>query len=103
MEVININNIEVDQLLKELSNNHNLNIIDIRSNYQYQLNRIPTSQNIPTYLLESTPEKYLDKNKTYYIYCQSGHTSKVLVDKLNRIGYKTVNINGGFNNYLLRK
>ena len=49
------------------------------------------------------PEKYLFKNEIYYIYCQSGHSSNNLVQMLNDKGYHTVNITGGYNNYLLRK
>lgn len=98
-----MNSIEITEFLKLLYSNKQLNIIDIRTNYEYQLNRIPTSKNIDKNILEKTPEKYLTKNETYYIYCQSGATSKLLVNKLNLLGYKTVNISGGFNNYLLRK
>lgn len=98
-----MNSIEIDEIISMLYKNKPINIIDIRPNYQYQLSRIPTAKNIDAFLLENTPEKYLDKNKIYYIYCQSGYTSKQLVNKLNNMGYNTVNINGGFNNYLLRK
>ena len=46
---------------------------------------------------------YLNKNETYYIFCNNGKTSKVLTEKLNIQGYRTVNIIGGYFNYLLRK
>lgn len=98
-----MNSIEINDLLTILYSNDPINIIDIRSNYEYSLNRIPTAKNISKQLLEQLPEKYLTKEQTYYIYCQSGSSSGRLVNKLNSKGYHTVNITGGFNNYLLRK
>lgn len=79
------------------------NIIDIRSRNEYSINHIPGSINIESLELLSNPTKYLNKNDTYYLYCTSGYTSKMVVNKLNNMGYNTVNIDGGFNNYLLRK
>ena len=46
---------------------------------------------------------HLKKDEIYYIYCDNGLTSKRVVYTLNRLGYNTVNINGGFYNYLLRE
>lgn len=97
MDVIEINNL-LTKLEKEP-----LNIIDIRTNYEYLNSHIPTAKNIDKNILLMYPNKYLNKEETYYIYCQSGHSSNNLVKILNTKGYNTVNIIGGFNNYLLRK
>lgn len=97
-----MNSIDIEKLL-ELLNNKSINIIDIRTKYEYMLNHIPTSKNIEKILLKIAPEKYLNSKEIYYIYCQSGYSSKALVEYLNTLGYNTVNINGGYNNYLLRK
>lgn len=97
-----MNDISIEKLQNEIKNSSPL-IIDIRSNYSYQQGSIPGAKNIPVNTLINSPSSYLDKNKTYYIYCQSGHTSKNVVMRLNSQGYNTVNILGGFNNYLLRK
>ena len=78
-------------------------IIDIRSMDKYNINHIPGAINIESLELLSNPSKYLNMNDTYYLYCTSGYTSKIVVDKLNKLGFNTVNIDGGFNNYLLRK
>lgn len=97
-----MNSIDINTLLKKLETEQ-LNIIDIRSNYEFQLDRIPTAKNIDKIILRTVPEQYLDKDKIYYIYCQSGYSSGSLVNYLNTKGYHTVNIIGGYNNYLLRK
>ena len=78
-------------------------IIDIRSRDKYNINHIPGAINIEYLELLSNPNRYLNKNDTYYLYCTSGYTSSIVVDKLNIMGFNTVNIDGGFNNYLLRK
>ena len=53
-----MNNITIIELLNKLSK-ENLNIIDIRNNYNYQLGHIPTATNINKILLISNPENIL--------------------------------------------
>ena len=89
--------------LQKLMYKNNPNIIDIRNENEFLMGTIPSSKNIPAIKLEISPEKYLNKNETYYIFCNNGKTSKVLTEKLNIQGYRTVNIIGGYFNYLLRK
>ena len=89
--------------LQELIKKNNPIIIDIRNENEFLMGTIPTSRNIPAIRLEVSPEKYLHKDQTYYIFCNNGKRSKVLSQKLNIQGYKTVNIIGGYLNYLLRK
>lgn len=79
------------------------NIIDIRSLNNYNKGHIDGAIHINQFDLLFNPSNYLNKEKIYYIYCNSGVSSKVVVNKLNSLGYHTVNIDGGYNNYLLRK
>ena len=79
------------------------NIIDIRSLNNYNKGHIDGAIHINQFDLLFNPSNYLNKEETYYIYCNSGVSSKVVVNKLNSLGYHTVNIDGGYNNYLLRK
>lgn len=95
-------NISISELL-EKSKNESLNIIDIRSDSQYRLGHIPNSKNIPQNYLLLSPEYYLNKTDIYYIYCQYGTSSKYTVEKLNLLGYKTINITGGYNTYQMMK
>jgi rhodanese-related sulfurtransferase len=50
------------------------------------------------YLLAS-PEKYLTKDKSYYIMCQSGRRSSVTVEALKKQGYDVINVAGGMGSY----
>lgn len=88
--------IDIKDFLEILKTKH-INIIDIRSKYIYDLSHIDKSLNIPYDYLVLSPSKYLNKNDTYYLYCQAGYTSKSISKKLNSLGYKTISVNGGYN------
>ncbi|MBQ7141350.1 MAG: rhodanese-like domain-containing protein [Bacilli bacterium] len=91
------NNISVLELKRILR--PGINLIDIRNSTSYKLGNIPYSKNISKNELMFNPEKYLFKDRIYYIYCEKGIQSKTLVSYLNSIGYKTVNLIGGYKNY----
>ena len=90
------NSINVDNLLKLIPN---AKIIDIRDNNSFKRGSIPTSINIPYNYLNLTPHKFINKENTYYIYCEQGTTSKNLCFKLIKQGYNVININGGYLSY----
>jgi len=95
-----INSISISELLPFINQ---INLIDIRSIEKFNDNHIPGALNINPDQLLKDPYKYLDINKTYYIYCQKGITSLQVVQRLNLKGYKTVNIKGGYESWLLEK
>lgn len=77
--------------------------IDIRNKSSYLNGHIPGAININYIELLINHRKYLNKDKQYFIYCDSGNRSLDLVTKLNNLGYNCVNIDGGYNNYLVNK
>lgn len=83
--------------IESLKQIHNPIIIDIRDNYSYNLSHIKNSINIPYYNLLNNYSHYLDKDKTYYLYCDEGQQSKEISTRLNSFGYKTKSIEGGLN------
>jgi rhodanese-related sulfurtransferase len=76
--------------------------IDIRSKRDYIKGHIDGAINIESYDLLLNHKSYLKKNNVYYIYCNNGFKSKIMVNKLNTLGYNCVNVDGGYNNYLLK-
>ena len=86
---------------KELKNLTNINIIDIRSIEKYNDNHILNATNIPKILLVKNYYKYLDKSKTYYIYCAKGIESIKVCNLLDKLGYNVINILGGYENWVL--
>ncbi len=92
--------VNIDSIITNLDN---LNIIDIRDEYLYNIGNIPNSKNIPMNFLIMNPENYLDKEKTYYLYCSYGISSRKTCLKLTSKGYNVINIKGGYNLYKLNK
>ena len=74
-------------------------IIDIRDNLSFNRGCIPTAVNIPTNFLLVNASSYLNKKDTYYIYCETGYTSKRICNDLMNNGYKVINVIGGYQAY----
>lgn len=87
--------IDVNQI-KEIKD---AKVIDVRTLKEYKDNHIKNSQNIEMSILLESPEKFLDKDRDYYIVCQSGMRSKITCSKLAKKGYHIVNLSGGMNRY----
>jgi rhodanese-related sulfurtransferase len=79
------------------------NIIDIRSIEKYNNNHIEGSINIPFEKLITNPSKYLKRNEIYYIYCQRGVQSRKTCQILKNQGFRVVNINGGYEAWILEQ
>lgn len=93
-----MSNISMNDFLKV---SHSVNIIDIRSVQNYNNNHIPNARNIPFEKLLIKPEDYLNRNSTYYIYCQQGIKSQKATEILRKMGYNVVNIDGGYEAWIL--
>ena len=91
-KVINVN--DIDNLIGKID------LIDIREPYEYSGGTIKTAKNIPMGNILENPEKYLTKDKEYYIMCQSGGRSARTCDSLTRQGYDVVNVSGGMGSYV---
>lgn len=91
-KVINVN--DIDSLVGKVE------LIDIRETFEYKRGSIKTSKNIPMRELLENSEKYLNKDKEYYIVCQSGGRSTTACNKLINKGYDVVNVAGGVGSYM---
>ena len=88
--------IKIEDIINKLNE---INLIDIRDSNYYRIGNIPNSINIPMNYLIINPSNYLNKNSTYYIYCNYGISSKKTCEILSSEGYDVVNIIGGFQEY----
>ena len=95
-----INNISIEQFLKIYSS---VAIVDIRRVESFNNGHIIGAKNVPFNQLIITPEKYLQKNQVYYIYCQKGTKSIKTCQILSNMGYKVYNIIGGYEAWVLAK
>jgi Rhodanese-related sulfurtransferase len=75
-------------------------LIDIREPYEYKNGTLKTAKNIPMGNLLGDPEKYLKKDKTYYIMCHSGARSGRTTRALTKQGYNVINVAGGVGSYV---
>ena len=78
-------------------------LIDIREPYEYKSGSIKTAKNIPMGNLLADPNKYLIKDKTYYVMCQSGARSGRTTKKLAKQGFTVINVAGGMGSYSGKK
>ncbi len=91
-----MNEISIEDVLKI----NNPIIIDIRNSYDYNLGHIKGAINIPYYNLINNHGHYLKREDIYYLYCSNGRQSLEIVKRLNYFGYYTINIKGGYEEYL---
>lgn len=91
----------VEITIEDFMHLNNPNVIDIRSIQKYNDNHIPGALNINSTQLLNNPEKYLNRNLIYYIYCQKGTSSKTVVQILRVKGYQVFNIIGGYEAWIL--
>lgn len=77
-----------------------VDLIDIREPYEYQGGTLKTAKNIPMGTLLEKPDKYLMKDKTYYIMCQSGGRSGRTTKILAKQGFQVINVAGGMGSYV---
>lgn len=90
-EEINVN--ELDDLIGRIE------LIDVREGNEFEESSLKTAQNIPMLVLLQTPDKFLSKDKTYYILCQTGKKSKLTAETLAAQGYRVVSVSDGMSNY----
>lgn len=91
-KAINVN--DIDNLIGKIE------LIDIREDYEYKGGSIKTAKNIPMGEILDKPDKYLKKDKEYYIVCQSGGRSSRACKKLLDLGFDIVNVSGGVGSYV---
>lgn len=91
MSVIQYNEVE------SLDLNENI-ILDLRTPAERTLGYIPNSINIPVDELRDNLDK-LDKTKTIIAYCAVGVRAWIGVNILQRNGFKTKNLTGGYTTY----
>lgn len=88
---VNVNNL--DGMLLQI------NLIDIREPFEVKTGTLKGAKNIPMDKLLTNPEKYLNKEKEYYIMCQSGMRSSRTSKQLSNLGYNVINVSGGMGSY----
>ena len=72
-----------------------IEIIDIRRPLEIKIFSLEGIRAIPMGELLSSPGKYLEKDKTYYLLCRTGRRTTMMTVYLRKMGYDAVNLEGG--------
>lgn len=94
-KIKSVSTTELDELIGKV------NIIDVREPFEYKQRAIKAAKNIP--LSKAISGEGLDKNKTYYIICQSGMRSMKASKALDKLGFNVINVSGGMGSYRGKK
>jgi len=87
---------------KQLKNDKDSVILDVRTEEEVEEGYIPNSKNIDIYKGQGFIDEVedLDKSKHYYIYCRSGKRSSQACTLLDQMGFaETYNLSGGFSEW----
>ena len=92
-----IKTISVNELSEVLKNN-NVQLVDVRTQKEYNLGYIDNAQliDVKSNNFENIALEKLDKNKPVYIYCRSGKRGKTACETLKEKGFTVYNLEGGF-------
>ena len=87
-----------DELLELLDANEDLNIIDVREDFEVEHGMIPGATHIP---LGQIPDRLDELNKSvpYIVVCKGGARSANACDFLQGQGYDVTNLDGGMMSY----
>lgn len=83
----------------ELYGLNNPIIVDIRNYYYFEMGHMKGAISIPYYNLLNNYSHYLNKYSVYYLYCDTGEQSMEVSDRLNKFGYNTYSVEGGYLEY----
>jgi rhodanese-related sulfurtransferase len=87
---------------KQLENDDNAAILDVRTAEEVEAGYIPNAQHIDIFKGQEFLDEVdkLDKNKNYYVYCRSGNRSGQACAIMNQKGFEnTYNLIGGFSEW----
>jgi len=93
-----MSNLTQEQWMEQLQNDDNAVILDVRTDEEYVMGKIPNSINVDIYkgqgFIYQVDE--LDKSKNFYVYCRSGARSGQACSVMNQMGIKNAyNLLGG--------
>jgi len=95
-------NLTQEQWSKEVSEDKNSVILDVRTEEEFVEGYIPTAKNIDIYKGQGFLDEVekLDKSKNYYVYCRSGARSAQACALMNQQGIENAyNLMGGITDW----
>jgi rhodanese-related sulfurtransferase len=91
-----VSSMNQDEAKRNMDENENIILLDVRTPEEYKESHIPGSILIPISTINKGVEKELpDKDATIYVYCRSGNRSESAAKMLMHFGYTQVYNIGG--------
>ncbi len=93
-----MSNLTQEQWAEQLLNDDNAVILDVRTDEEFAMGKIPNSLNIDIYKGQGFIYQIdeLDKTKNFYVYCRSGARSGQACSVMNQMGIENAyNLLGG--------
>ncbi|OGO82595.1 MAG: hypothetical protein A2Y18_07440 [Clostridiales bacterium GWD2_32_19] len=95
-----VNSIKPEEAKKNLKNDSNIILLDVRTKEEYIVSHIPGSILIPVDNIKVEVEaKIRDKEDIVYVYCRSGNRSQTAATELVKMGYANVYDLGGIQDW----
>ena len=92
--------LESREFQKRILANPSSIILDVRTEAEFESERIPNSINIdvmaPSFINNISA---LDKSKTYFVYCRSGGRSGSACSIMTKQGFEVYNLDGGISSW----
>jgi len=91
-----------EEWTKQLEEDNNSVVLDVRTQDEVDLGIIPNAIHIDIHKGQGFIDdiEKLDKTKTYFVYCRSGARSGQACSIMNQIGFENAfNLMGGFNDW----
>jgi rhodanese-related sulfurtransferase len=87
---------------QDLDSNSKIQLLDVRTDAEFSEHRLENAFLIDFYLEDFVKrcEESLSKKRTVYLYCRSGGRSNMAAQKLQKAGFKTVDMKGGIKAWL---
>jgi len=84
---------------RELVNDHDAQMVDVRTPQEFAQGAIPGSINIPLQIINASHQN-LDKSKPVIVFCRSGARSAQARSFLQQVGFDSVHNLGSIQKYL---
>ena len=90
------------KLLQEKAQDPNFVILDVRTPEEFQAGHIQGAININLYAPDFQQQlAQLDRDKTYFVYCRTGHRSRQAVQIMQKMGFRNIyELQGGIVNWV---
>lgn len=74
-----------------------ITLFDVRQKERFDIFHLPGAINIEKGLLLENPDKFMNRNDTYYISCNGGNSAGMIAKMLVLMGFNVISIEGGMN------